>query len=275
MIENPVLTAIVLVLIIIFLSLACAFVYLTTPNKFRFFDMPAAYCHRGLHDETVPENSIPAFARSAEHGLGVELDVQPTKDGKIVVFHDINLKRMCGVDKILTEMTFDELSELRLKDSDEKIPLFSEVLETLGGVPVSCEIKTAGAAYDEEFLKGVYEHLSSYSGDYNVISFNPFVLEWFKKNHPEVIRGQLSAGREHLGVKGFLGYALSNLLINYASKPDFISYHINDKTLGFLLCRFYGTRLCVFTVHSMEEVEMAANEGFSTFVCEDFDVTEV
>ncbi len=272
---NPVLTAIIMVLIIIFLVLACAFVYLTTPNKFRFFDMPAAYCHRGSHDSETPENSIPAFRKSAEHGLGVELDVQPTKDGKIVVFHDINVKRMCGVDRILSEMTYDELSALRLKDSDEKIPLFTEALEALGEVPVSCEIKTAGAAYDADFLENVYQILKEYKGNYNVISFNPFALEWFKKNHPEVIRGQLSGGRNHLGVKGFLGYALANLLINYASRPDFISYNFNDKTLGFLLCRFYGTRLCAYTVHSMEDVEKAAYDGFSTFVGEDFDMTEV
>ena len=87
MIENPRLTAIVMAAIIIFLLLACAFVYMTTPNKFRFFDLPVAYCHRGIHDEKVPENSIPAFKRCAEKEMGVELDVQPTKDGKIVVFH--------------------------------------------------------------------------------------------------------------------------------------------------------------------------------------------
>ena len=73
MIENPVLTFAVMVLIIIFLVLACVIVYLTTPNKFRFFNMPAAYCHRGFHDDLLPENSLGAFAKSAEHGLGVEL----------------------------------------------------------------------------------------------------------------------------------------------------------------------------------------------------------
>lgn len=275
MIENPVLTAIVMVLIIIFLLVACAFVYMTTPNKFRFFDMPVAYCHRGFWDEKLPENSIPAFEKSAEKEIGVELDVQPTKDGKIVVFHDLNLKRLCRVDKALSELTFDELSELHLNDTEEKIPLFSEVLKVLGGVPVSCEIKTAGAAFDADFLEGVYQLLNEYEGDFNVISFNPFVLEWFKNNHPEVIRGQLSAGNGHLGVKGILGWCLSNLLLNFKARPDFISYRWDDKSLGFVLNRFYGTRLCCYTVRSMDEVEKAAYEGFSTFVGENFDITEV
>lgn len=275
MIENPVLTAVVMVLIIIFLVLACALVYLTTPNKFRFFDMPAAYCHRGFHDDESPENSLSAFKKAAEHELGVELDVRPTKDGKIVVFHDANVKRMCKVDKLVCDMTFEELSGLRLKDSEERIPLFTEVLEALGGVPVSCEIKTAGTEVDPKFLEDVYQQLKDYKGLYNVISFNPYVLEWFKKNHPEVIRGQLSGGAKEFGVKGFTVFALSNLLTNYLAKPDFISYHYTDKTLGFLLCRFYGTRLCAYTIRSMDEVEKAASDGYSTFVCENFDVTEV
>lgn len=273
--ENPVIAAILMVLIIIFLALACLFVYCTTPNKFRFFDMPVAYYHRGAHDEHIPENSVPAFKKAADEKIGVELDVQPTKDGEVVVFHDLNLKRICNVDKAVRELTFDELSELSLCDTNEKIPLFSKVLEVLGGVPVSCEIKTAGAAFDSDFLEKTYQMLKNYSGDFNVISFNPFVLEWFKNNHPEVIRGQLSAGKEHIGVKGFLGWVLSNLLLNFKSKPDFISYRFSDKTLGFLLCRFYGTRLCTWVVHSMDEVEKAAYDGYSTFVGEKFDMTEV
>ena len=273
--NNPVLTAVIMVLIIIFLALACAFVYLTTPNKFRFFELPVAYCHRGFHGEGIPENSIPAFKKAAEHGLGVELDVQPTKDGKIVVFHDKTAKRVCGVDKAISEMTFDEVSGLCLKGTEEKIPLFTDVLEVLGGVPVSCEIKTSGADFDPVFLEGVYQILKDYEGNFNVISFNPFVLEWFKNNHPEIIRGQLAAGKDDIGVKGFLGWALSNLLLNFKAKPDFISYKFDDKSFGFALNRFYGTRLCCYTVHSMDDVEFAANEGFSTFVGEHFDISEV
>ena len=56
------------------------------------------YAHRGLWNaaEGVPENSLPAFARAAEQGYAIELDIQITKDGRIVVFHDDMMKRMCG-----------------------------------------------------------------------------------------------------------------------------------------------------------------------------------
>ena len=84
---GPVISAIMLVLIIIFLICACIFVYMTTPGKFRWFDLPAVYCHRGYYDnEQIPENSLAAFRRSAENNLAVELDVRPTKDGEVVVF---------------------------------------------------------------------------------------------------------------------------------------------------------------------------------------------
>ena len=58
------------------------------------------YAHRGLHTEdmTVPENSLAAFRQAVEAGYGMELDVQLSKDGRVVVFHDDDLKRACGVD---------------------------------------------------------------------------------------------------------------------------------------------------------------------------------
>lgn len=54
------------------------------------------YAHRGLWNaaEGVPENSLPAFARAAEQGYAIELDIQITKDGRIVVFHDDTMKRI-------------------------------------------------------------------------------------------------------------------------------------------------------------------------------------
>ena len=57
-----------------------------------------AFTHRGLYelDQSVPENSLEAFRRAVEAGYGAELDVQRTRDGQIVVFHDDSLQRACG-----------------------------------------------------------------------------------------------------------------------------------------------------------------------------------
>lgn len=55
--------------------------------------------HRGLHDDKLPENSMPAFEAAIRHGFTIEIDVHLSSDGHLVVFHDDNLKRVCGVDK--------------------------------------------------------------------------------------------------------------------------------------------------------------------------------
>lgn len=270
-------TAVLMTAIIIFLLIACVFVYLTTPNKWRIYDLPAVYCHRGYFDnEEIPENSLPAFEKSAEKGLAIELDVRPTRDREIVVFHDSNISRMCGADKRVRDLSFAELSEYRLLGTEERIPLFSEVLKVCGGVPIYCEVKTEGSEVEPEFLQKVYELIKSYDGQIVVVSFSPFVLKWFRENHPELIRGQLSAGAEHLGGSGrAVAFYLSNLMTNFMAKPDFVSYRFDDKSLGLFMNKIYGTRLVAWTVRSMEDVETAAMAGYSTFVGEHFDMTEV
>ena len=102
--------------------------------------------HRGLHaeDQAIPENSIPAFKAAREGGYGVELDVQLSKDGKVVVFHDNDLKRVCGINEWVNSKDWKELSALPLFNTQEHIPLFTDVLEVLDDTPVIVELKSAG-----------------------------------------------------------------------------------------------------------------------------------
>src|SRR5690554_5141083 len=93
------------------------------------------FAHRGLHKDrsVTPENSLAAFALTVENNYGIELDVQLSKDKVPVVFHDYSLKRVCGVDRKVSELSFNELRELCLFSSHEKIPHISEVLELVDG----------------------------------------------------------------------------------------------------------------------------------------------
>jgi len=95
--------------------------------------MGTNFAHRGLHsrDKTVPENSLEAFRLAARQGYGVELDVQLTRDGHVVVFHDATLDRVCGVEGRVDELTYGELCKLRLCGSEYGIPLLSEVLAVI------------------------------------------------------------------------------------------------------------------------------------------------
>ena len=63
-------------------------------------------------NEVHPENTLGAFERVKNHGYGIELDVQLTKDNVLVVFHDASLERMCGVEGKIWDYTAAELQEL-------------------------------------------------------------------------------------------------------------------------------------------------------------------
>lgn len=115
------------------------FIYLIAPGKIRKKQKSPFqnrnFAHRGLHkrDKSVPENSLAAFERAASYGYGIELDVQLSKDGQVVVFHDDTLNRVCGVDARVDSKTLAELQQLSLCGTDETIPLFSDVLKTVRG----------------------------------------------------------------------------------------------------------------------------------------------
>lgn len=152
--------------------------------------------HRGLFDNGsgIPENSVPAFELAVQNNYGIETDVQMTKDGVLVVFHDDTLKRMTGTDGKLTDFTFDELRKLRLLNTDCVIPTFDEFLQAANGVNLVVEIKTHDDIGETE--QKTYDALKNYKGNYCIESFNPIIIRWFKKHAPEVIRGTLSCSYE-------------------------------------------------------------------------------
>ena len=109
--------------------------------------MGVLYAHRGLHDNRTdaPENSLKAFAKAVEAGYGIEMDIQLTKDGVPVVFHDFTLQRMCGTDGKVCDYTYEELQAFHLCESTERIPKFADVLALVDGkVPLIVELKIEG-----------------------------------------------------------------------------------------------------------------------------------
>ena len=230
------------------------------------------YAHRGLHtnNSVVPENSLAAFRRAREAGYGVELDVQFTADRQIVVFHDNTLTRMCGVDRRVDELTYEQLRQLRLMDSDQYIPLLSEVLEVLDGAPLLCEFKPMRTYTDTALCAATLPLLRGYKGLWFVESFNPFMIRWFRKNAPDVIRGILSKRFEEGEVEPILRKPLSALMANFLCRPDFIAYQHSDRTQPvFRLCRLLGAMTVAWTIRSQAE-ETAAGSHFDTIIFEDY-----
>lgn len=230
------------------------------------------YAHRGLHsgDSAVPENSLAAFRRAREAGYGVELDVQFSADRQIVVFHDDNLKRMCGLDRRVDELTYDELRQLRLLGSDQYIPLLSEVLTELDGTPLLCEFKAMRSYTDASLCAATLPLLQSYKGLVCIESFNPFMVGWFQKNAPAIVRGILSKRFEKGDVIPILRGFLSSLMGNFLCRPDFIAYQHTDRSQPFFrLCRLFGAMTMAWTVRSAAE-EATAREVFDTVIFESY-----
>ena len=222
------------------------------------------YAHRGLHGPEVPENSLTAFRLAAEAGYGAELDVRLTRDGRLVVFHDASLERMCGLRGQVAEKTAAELAALRLKGSEERIPFLEEVVPLFAGKsPLIVELKTdrRGAA---ELTRAAVECLDRFSTDYCVESFDPRPLLWLRRRRPDVLRGQLSQDfhRRPSGQNAWNRMALTNLFYNAFTRPDFIAYRFEDrKRPAVRLCRRFGVKAAYWTIRSRAGLVLAEQEG--------------
>jgi len=220
-----------------------------------------AYAHRGLGwgEGSYPENSLPAFHAAAAAGFGIELDLQLSSDGKVFVFHDYTLGRMCGVDGKLAEKTAAELRALRLTDSDETIPTFAEVLAAVGGrVPILIELK--GESGSTDLCPAMMALLADYSGEWCVESFNPLLLRWFKKNAPGVVRGLLVTDlikEKHEGSR-LTNFLLSTEQMNFLCRPDFIAWDKKYPRGRAFRAALFRRRAASFVYTIKNEAEFAA-----------------
>ncbi len=239
-----------LILILVFII----YIFLCMPRTVDSPDMDmidAEYAHRGLHNAEIPENSLRAFSEAIVRRYGIELDLQLSSDNVVMVFHDYDLKRMCGVDKKLSECSCAELQSMHLSGSDQTIPTFEQVLRLVGGkIPMVVELK--GESRDCRLCSAVAEMLDVYGGIFCVESFNPLILSWFKKYRPNYIRGQLVTGEfKKLSIAlRIRNYILHAMLLNFLSRPDFIAYDINSRmTLSHKICiNLFGAKPVAWTV---------------------------
>ncbi len=208
--------------------------------------------HRGLHDKEHPENSISAFENAINEGYPIELDVQMIADGTVIVFHDDSLSRLTDNDGYVKFLNKSDLDILTLKDSKEKIPTFEEVLDFVAGrTPILIEIKNQGKVGELE--KKVVDILKNYKGEYAVQSFNPYVLEYFYKHAPNIIRGQLAGFFKGEKLSFIKKYALKRMLLNKKiSKPNFISYEAKRVPNRFIR-KYKSIPLLVWTVRNQSE----------------------
>ena len=190
------------------------------------------YAHRGFHRKpAVPENSMDAFKRAGLNGFGIELDIHLTKDGKLAVIHDASLKRTCGADLNIEEITLEEAQKYFLEESQEVIPDFDHVLKLIDGyVPLVVELKVEGGN-EAELCERALRSLDRYDGLYCVESFDPRAIMWLRRNRPDIVRGQLAGAlkKDGFSISSAADFMLRNLWVNFLGKPDFVAYKFENR----------------------------------------------
>ncbi len=234
------------------------------PRKKQIKPFLRPYAHRGLWGEGVPENSLAAFRLAAEAGFAIELDVQLSKDGTVMVFHDYTLTRMCGVEAKLSDLTANELAACRLVGSEEKIPTLAEVLSVVDGrVPLLVELK--GESGNTALCPAVCAVLAGYKGEWCVESFNPLLLRWFKKHEKQVLRGLLSTDliKEKKSGSRLRNFALSALWLTFLCRPAFHAWdkHYKGRVALRAGISLFGAASFVYTVKNEEEYLHLLSKG--------------
>jgi len=222
------------------------------------------YAHRGLHGQGIPENSMAAFRAAKDHGYGIELDIHLLKDGTVAVIHDHSLKRTANADVQIENLTLADLDRYRLEGTEEKIPVFSEVLELYKGeAPLIVELKPTGKNH-AALCKAACDMLSNYNGVYCVESFDPRCVAWLRKNRKEIIRGQLTENffRSKSELPGIVKFLMKYNFFNIATRPDFIAYRFSDrKNISNFLCRkLWGLQGVTWTIRNKEDFDIAVAE---------------
>ncbi len=163
-----------------------------------FFSRPLA--HRGLHDvaDGRPENSRAAIRAAIAAGYGIEIDLQLSRDGRAMVFHDYDLGRLTGVKGPVRQRDAADLAQIPLLGGDEGLPDFAEILALVAGrVPLLVELKDQhGQMGDTDgMLEQATAHcLAGYVGPVAVMSFNPHMVVRMATLLPDVPRGLVTCG---------------------------------------------------------------------------------
>ena len=224
------------------------------------------YAHRGLYDKKrgIPENSMQAFERAVNAGYGIELDVRETRDHVLVVHHDETLERSCGDSRRVCDVSLEELRQLPLFGTDERIPTFEEVLRLIDSkVPLIVELKTD--MRNKGLPEKVYDMLRVYPGIYCIESFDPQAVQWFKNHAPGVMRGQLSLAEipKELSIGDKIRrFLLGALLINFLGRPDFIAYgYKGDANPSFrFVANVFRPLLVAWTVRDKDTYQQLKQE---------------
>lgn len=208
--------------------------------------------HRGLHDKDkgVFENTLSAFEAAIERGFAIECDLQFSADGVPVVFHDFDLKRLCGIGGDVRDKMASELAQLSVGGSKDKIPTLKALLTLVSGrVPIILELK-GRQANDDGFAGAVLDEIENYKGPIAVMSFGQHLLKDFHDLGCHCPIGLTAEGKEP---EVFFEHEEA-----LAFGVSFLSYDIDDVPNPFIQAqRKQGKKIITWTVRNREQQKLS------------------
>ena len=156
-------------------------------ERYRRLPSPLLVGHRGLNT-VAPENTLEAIAAAADQGArGVEIDVRPTRDGQIRVFHDPSLERLAGRPDVVAERTAAELSTVDL-GGGARIPSLTDVLALCRERELFLNVELKRDVPDRLFLCREVARILTASElpALALSSFDPFILAVMRQWAPEL-----------------------------------------------------------------------------------------
>lgn len=212
------------------------------------------FAHRGLHGPGTIENSRSAFEAALAGGYGIEFDVQGSRDGEAIVFHDYELDRLTDETGALRDRDAASLIGIPIRGSGDRIESLSAILALIAGrAPVLIEVKSRGPFY-KQLCASVEAALADYSGPVGVMSFDPRIGHWFARYAPTRLRGLVvtEAGKRWRA-------GAERRLALWRARPHFLAYDVRDLPSRFADARrSEGVPVFTWTCRQIAERERAA-----------------
>lgn len=250
------------------LGLNLSYVYSVFTGKANFrlalFQNPTVMAHRGLSAD-APENTLYAFSDAISVGADfIELDVQQTRDGVLVVMHDSNLKRTTGVNKDIWDVDYADIQNLDAGSwfdpayANARIPTLEETLQFVDKrAKLNIEIKPTKHGSDT-LEQDVAELITQYqyTDACYVTSFSYGSLKKVKEANPEIRTGYL------MSVAYGQFYSLK-----YADAFSLNKVFVTSQVVN--AAHQQGKQIFAWTVNSMSEVRSLCNLHVDSIITDD------
>lgn len=236
-----------------------------------------AVAHRG-YSAQAPENTLAAFGLAGEKGYyGCEFDIHPTKDKVWVVNHDNTVDKMTNGSGKISDMTFEEISKLKIDAGnnleaypDEKIPTLEEALDICEKYSLRPVIEVkSGQPEDMEGLSKILK-ARAFSNGYTLISFTWELLAPLRELLPEAEMWMLANEVMPSHVKFCKEHKIDGISFNYTK----------NVSLSVLFLRLTGLKLVAWTVDNVTSARKLCALGVGAITTnkllpEDFDMNNL